>query len=391
VSKSFALLITLVSTGLCVNPGRSSGQSAVIDDQHIVKQVVVFREQGRFAGWPANHGMWCWGNELLVGFSRGYHKDLGERHNIDRQRPEEFLLARSMDGGQTWTTEFPVKQGYLVPRGKALHGTEMPGVPIPPLLDCVEPVDFRHPDFAMTLRMENIDGGQSRFSYSYDRGHNWRGPFRLPDMGTPGIAARTDYIVDGPQEATFLLTAAKSDKEEGRVFCARTRDGCKSFKFVSWVGEEIAGYEIMPSTVRLSATHLLTTTRVREPNSGPSWIDAYESRDNGKSWKYLNRPVKDTGAGNPPSMIRLTDGRICLTYGYRAAPYQMFAKLSKDNGQSWSKQVLLRRDGGGTDMGYPRSLQCADGNVVTTYYFWDKQGGPERYIAATIWDPSKIP
>ena len=365
-------------------------QSARIDNRHIVKQVVVYREAGRFAGWPANHGMWCWGNELLVGFSRGFHKDLGERHNIDREKPEEFLLARSKDGGQTWTAEFPVEKGYWIPRGKSLHGTELPGIPIPPLLNCTEPVDFQHPNFAMTLRMDEVDGGQSRFSYSYDRGHNWKGPFRLPNMGTPGIAARTDYIIDGPQEATFLLTAAKSDHEEGRVFCARTRDGCKSFEFVSWVGDEIAGYEIMPSTVRISPTHLLTTTRVRQPDSGPSWIDAYESRDDGKSWKYLNRPVDDTGAGNPPSMIRLSDGRICLTYGYRAAPYQMFAKLSKDNGQSWSKAILLRTDGGGTDMGYPRSLQCANGNVVTTYYFWDKQGGPERYIAATIWDPSRI-
>ncbi len=366
-------------------------QSIPPGDQHIVKQVVVFREPGRFAGWPANHGMWCWGNELLVGFSRGYHKNLGERHNIDREKPEEFLLARSMDGGMTWTTEFPAKNGYLIPRGGSLHGTELPNVPIPPLLDCEEPIDFQHPNFAMTLRMDNVDGGQSRFAYSYDRGHHWKGPFKLPNMGTPGIAARTDYIIDGQHEATFLLTAAKSDHEEGRVFCARTIDGCKSFQFVSWVGKEIAGYEIMPSTVRLSPTHLLTTTRVREPNSGPSWIDAYQSRDNGKSWQYLNRPVKDTGAGNPPSMIRLTDGRICLTYGYRAAPYQMFAKLSKDNGRSWSDEILLRTDGGGTDLGYPRSLQCANGNVVTTYYFWDKQGGPERYIAATIWDPRKIP
>jgi hypothetical protein len=69
----------------------------------------------------------------------------------------------------------------------------------------------------------------------------------------------------------------------------------------------------------------------------------------------------------------------------------MFAKLSKDNGHTWSKEILLRTNGGGTDLGYPRSLQCANGHVVTTYYFWDKQDGPERYIAATIWDPSKIP
>ena len=36
-----------------------------------VRHVVVYREEGRFAGWPANHGIWAWGDEILVGFSRG--------------------------------------------------------------------------------------------------------------------------------------------------------------------------------------------------------------------------------------------------------------------------------------------------------------------------------
>ena len=362
------------------------------DENPVVKQVTVFREAGRFAGWPANHGMWVWGNELLVGFSRGFHQDLGEEfHNIHREKPEEFLLARSVDGGESWTAEFPLEKGDLIPRGEFLHGTELPGVPLPPLMDCPGGINFQHPDFALTLRMDNKDGGQSRFSYSYDRGHNWEGPFKLPNMGTPGISARTDYIVDGRHHATFLLTAAKSDGLEGRVFCARTSDGCKTFEFLSYVGDEIKGYEIMPSTVRLSATELLTTTRVREPDSGPSWIDAYASDDNGKSWKHVSRPVPDTGEGNPPSMIRLQDGRVCLTYGFRAPPYKMCAKLSSDGGKTWSEEIVLRTGGGGRDMGYPRTLQCANGKVVTTYYFWDKQSGPERYIAATIWDPAKIP
>ena len=69
----------------------------------------------------------------------------------------------------------------------------------------------------------------------------------------------------------------------------------------------------------------------------------------------------------------------------------MFAKLSSDNGKTWGDEILLRTDGGGRDIEYPRSVQTANGNVVTTYYFWDKESGPERHIAATIWDPAKIP
>ncbi len=57
-----------------------------------LRHVVVYREEGRFAGWPANHGMWTWGAEILVGFSRGTYKDRGPFHHIDKEKPEEFLL-----------------------------------------------------------------------------------------------------------------------------------------------------------------------------------------------------------------------------------------------------------------------------------------------------------
>jgi hypothetical protein len=33
------------------------------------------------------------------------------------------------------------------------------------------------------------------------------------------------------------------------------------------------------------------------------------------------------------------------------------------------------------------SVRRQDSKVVTVYYFWNKQSGPECYIAATIWDP----
>ncbi|HOT51042.1 MAG TPA: hypothetical protein PLI07_08685, partial [Candidatus Hydrogenedentes bacterium] len=175
-----------------------------------MKHVKVYFEKGRFGGWPANHGIWSWGNEILVGFSRGYYKDMGpSRHHIDREKPEEHLLARSMDGGETWQIEDPAAQGYLIPQGKALHGAETPGVKIPKLRDCPGNIHFTHPDFAMTVRMSSIDAGVSRFYYSYDRGHSWEGPFRLPNFDTPGVAARTDYLVGGDRDCMLFLTAAK--------------------------------------------------------------------------------------------------------------------------------------------------------------------------------------
>src|SRR5690348_3906527 len=86
----------------------------VIGAEPTVEHVTVYHHKGRFGGWPANHGIWSWGNEILVGFSAGYHEDRGpEFHNIDHDKPEEHLLARSKDGGQTWSIENPAEQHVL--------------------------------------------------------------------------------------------------------------------------------------------------------------------------------------------------------------------------------------------------------------------------------------
>ena len=353
-----------------------------------VRHVVVYREAGRFGGWPANHGMWRWGNEMLVGFSAGYFKDNGPNfHAIDHDQPEEHLLARSLDGGSSWETENPAEQGALIPRGQALHGTELPRVVDRPWSDCPGGIDFTHPDFAMTLRMTDTNAGPSRFYYSTDRGHHWQGPFNLPLFGQKGISARTDYVVNGPHDCTLFLTAAKSNGREGRPLCARTTDGGKTWNFVGWIAPEPRGYSIMPSSVRVSADSLLSAVRLREGDK--SWIDAYFSGDDGRTWTLRSTPAPDTGEGNPAAMLKLADGRICITYGVRAKPFGMRAKLSRDEGRTWGNEIILRDDGGGRDLGYPRSVQRPDGKVVTVYYFNDdpKQ---TRYIVATIWDPTTV-
>jgi hypothetical protein len=168
----------------------------------------------------------------------------------------------------------------------------------------------------------------------------------------------------------------------------RTTDGGRSWQFQGWICAEPTGYAIMPTTVRLGPMELLSCVRHREGDR--SWIAAYRSGDNGKSWEPAGLPAPDTGEGNPGAMIQLRDGRLCLTYGFRAAPFAMRARQSDDGGRTWGRELTLREDGAGRDIGYPRAVQRADGKVVTVYYFWDAKSGPDRYIAATIWDPDRL-
>ena len=349
-----------------------------------MKHVIVFKEDGRFGGWPANHGIWSWGNEILVGFEAGYLKPSERMHAIDYSRPAEHVVARSLDGGETWTVESP--PGLRPPPGKKVAGvpTGTDGKPTTPFEGTI---DFGNPDFALTARMESFHVGPSRFYYTTDRGKTWEGPFEIPTFGRKGIAARTDYLVDGPRELTMFLTAAKdNDGKQGHTICVRTKDGARTWEFVSFVGPEppVGKKAIMPSSVRLDESTILTAVRRKRS------IDLYRTEDNGETWSFVGKPAPDTGAnnGNPPSLTRLKDGRLVLIHGYRSAPYGIRARISTDDGASWGEEIMLRDDGGGRDLGYVRTVLRPDGRLVSVYYYND---GPdeERYIAATIWDPGQ--
>jgi len=357
-----------------------------------MQHVTIYRKEGRFAGWPANYGIWSWGNEIVVGFTLGYHKADAGFHARDREKPFTAIQARSVDGGETWQVQetpcrTPGSRGLSADEhmrpdlgvGQALETGNAP-------VDCPGGVDFTHPDFALMCARSGLRAGaKSWFYVSYDRCKTWEGPFSLPMFGQTGIAARTDYLVSGPRDCTLFLTAAKPNGDEGHAFCARTTDGGKAFALLSWIGPEPDGFTIMPASVRLSESRILVALRCRE--DGQNWIDLYASNDDGATWDYMNRPVANTGVGgNPPTMTKLHDGRLCLTYGYRDAPYSIRARLSDDDGATWKEEIILRDDGGNHDIGYPRTVQRADGKMVTVYYFNDHPEG-ERYIAATLWEP----
>lgn len=350
----------------------------------VLQNLSVYHVAGRYGGWPANHGIWVWNNEILVGFSAAYFKWLGpDRHPYDRAKPEEPCLARSLDGGDTWNIE---RAPSLVPP-EGMYTASGPGGKATSL---VEPIDFTSPGFCMTLRMTGGQGGRSWFFYSYDRGKTWKGPFNFPMLGQTSIMARTDYVVNGKRDAMVFLTAAKAAGGEGRPLMARTKDGGLSWEFVSWITRDPGiGFSIMPSSVRLSSTEILTAVRHEDSHrKGPNWIDAYYSSNDGLNWHYLSRPAPDTGdkSGNPPSLVRLRDGRVAITYGHRSRPFEIRARLSADDGKTWGKEIVLRGGAGAWDIGYTRTVQRADGMMVTCYY-WAPEPKKERTIEATIWDP----
>lgn len=358
------------------------------DNPDNIRHLKVYYEEGKFAGWPANNGIWSWGDEILVGFVQADHMERSG-HTYD-QSTTRYKYARSLDGGETWSIE----DAYNAGKTALSHdhkGVEPKSTP----QELNESIDFSHPDLVFTLSRMNNHDGPSHFYYSYDRGKQFEGPFVLPNLGTPGIAARTDYIADGKNEASVFLTIAKGNQREGRVAMFRTFDGGLTWTNHAWLGDEPEGFDIMPSSVRLSQNEMLTTIRSRDIDPRRDYLKAFYSDDNGDNWKKLNEPAFDTGAGgSPPALVKLQDGRLALSYIFRSKyGSRVHLRLSDDNGQSWSHEITLRSNDDATnDVGYPRMVQRSDGKLVVVYY-WnhaaDEDNPPYRYIAATIVDPDQ--
>lgn len=364
----------------------STSNEAAASSCNPVEHITVFQEDGLFAGWPANNGIWNWEDEILVGFVLANHMEReGHTYDVTTSR---YQYARSLDGGLTWRIEDAGEGGQTAwtYQNQVREQSEVGNLS--------KAMDFTHPDFVLTFSRETNHIGPSLFYYSYDRGMHWNGPYRLPNLDTPGIAARTDTIIDGKHELRAFLTIAKQNKREGRVAMFKTADGGLTWENRAWLGEEPDGFDIMPSSVRLSPTEILTTARGREFNPRRDFIKAFYSDDNGESWQALHDPVFDTGrGGSPPALLKMEDGRLALAYAYRSRyGSRICLRLSSDEGRTWSNEIPLRTgDGATNDVGYPRMIQRADGRLVVVYY-WNhavsKAKKPYRYIAGTIVDPS---
>jgi len=109
------------------------------------------------------------------------------------------------------------------------------------------------------------------------------------------------------------------------------------------------------------------------------------SDDGGHTWGATEDSGVWSGGSSPPDLKLLSDGRLLLTRGYRRAPYGIRAYLSDDHGAHWDTDspIVLRDDGPDRDVGYPTTLELDDGELLTVYYWHDRD--EVRHLAATRW------
>ena len=108
-----------------------------------------------------------------------------------------------------------------------------------------------------------------------------------------------------------------------------------------------------------------------------------ESTDGGASW---TRPHSIGVWGYPSHLMKLRDGRLLMTYGYRNKPIGNQARLSSDHGRSWSEPMWVSRDASNWDLGYPSSVELGDGSILSLWYECiNEQAPPDVVLRIARW------
>ena len=354
-----------------------------------IENVVVYRNEDCFCGWPFNGGFWKFADgELAAGFIRGrcdYTRPETLKHDVADNRYGEQVIVYSKDGGRTWPEDGLVSV-YRRPEFDALTKSA-------PLADDSQISYDPKADGYCLLSGYGIppsDAPANQFvMVSPDRGKNWSQPVRLREYDFTTLGGRPSYVVrDDGMVLLFGHGRRGASPSIPTIFCST--DGGASWGIM---GEIVPTPQlpnaIMPYPLILSDGRIVAAVRRQFPHVQDAYTQVYVSADGGLSWAFLSR-VTEVGA--PASLTELGDGRVVCVYGYRRRPWGIRARVSADGCATWGEEIVLRDDGGSWDLGYPRTHLRPDGMLVSVYYFNSRedevqQTGGVRHIAASIWRP----
>lgn len=256
--------------------------------------------------------------------------------------------------------------------------------------------------------------------YSEDQGQTWtRKEWKVPGFDSVQAFSRGTMLEDG----TILVPVYGKDTDgNGRDMVWRSgTDGKTGWRLLP-LGRQAKGMNVgETSFLETEPGRILSLSR----NAAGYFVEMW-SDDSGRTW---SEPLlTDIWAPHsPPHLIKLQDGRILCTYGYRRRPMGIRAVLSNDGGETWDTDntVILREDGGTPtqsmaiteppdleslrlsgeefrqrvgsaviratyepenarpDLGYTISTQLEDGTILSVYYITLDDG--ITHCACTRW------
>jgi hypothetical protein len=194
---------------------------------------------------------------------------------------------------------------------------------------------------------------------STDGGTSWSAPYRCTLSSPHGPIVLSD--------GRLLFVGKEVRANPQRVGACESMDDGLTWKWMgeipSMVGHNHTGYHELHAVEAKDGTII---AHIRNHNATEKYETLQtESTDGGKTWSV---PHTIGVWGFPSHLLKLRDGRLVVTYSYRRKPYGNQARVSSDNGRTWSEPVLLSPDSDTADLGYPSTVELSDGTLLSVWY-----------------------
>ena len=194
---------------------------------------------------------------------------------------------------------------------------------------------------------------------STDNGINWSARYATPFNSPHGPFECSD--------GRLLYPGREFNQPKHVMGVAESTDDGVTWNVLSIIpprpGEQSGFYHELHGVEAADGTIVVQIRNHNEANGGETLQT--ESADGGKTWSEIH----SIGVwGHPSHLLRLADGRLLMTYGYRREGMGNRARVSADNGRTWSEAMTISDDARITDVGYPSTVQLPDGSLLTVWY-----------------------
>lgn len=203
-------------------------------------------------------------------------------------------------------------------------------------------------------------------------------------------STRIKTIVNSPhgpiqlRDGRLLYAGKMLWADDKKVGVCESKDDGQTWQWLAEMptraGDTVAsGYHELHAVEAKDGTLIVQIRNHNKANAGETLQS--ESHDAGKTW---TEPRSIGVWGLPSHLLALRDGRLLMTYGHRRKPYGNQARISEDNGKSWGDAMIISGDGHGGDLGYPSTVELADGTLLTVWYE-SMEGHPKAVLRQAKW------
>jgi hypothetical protein len=194
---------------------------------------------------------------------------------------------------------------------------------------------------------------------SADNGVTWSAPFRVPVNSPHGPIALSD--------GRMLYAGKELWRGDHRIGIAESADDGTTWRWLATIptrpGDDHNAYHELHA-IEAPSGRLIVHIRNHNQANERETLQA-ESTDGGKTWS-VPHPIGVWGL--PSHLLRLRDGRLLMSYGYRRAPFGNQVRISDDEGAIWSEPLSLYGGGASGDLGYPSTVELSDKSLLTVWY-----------------------